>query len=123
MNSRYGKRRDLAGFDFASTAPENVCVTDRNADRFQVCIDRGLVRQHQLFLRAVRDAHHVDIAKLSAALAPVGMSHDVESTNLPAGFYLASFGHRPVKQRVEFGNALAGAERFDMFQKGREPDQ
>ena len=80
-------------------------------------IDRRFVSQHQFLLRAVRDAHHIHIAKLRPAFAPVSVGHDVKSPDLSARFNLSPFGHCPMKQGVESRDALAAAERFNVFQE------
>jgi len=41
-----------------------------------------------------------DVAELRAALAPVGMGHDVEAADLLAGLYLPALGDRPVEEGV-----------------------
>src|SRR5215470_4882762 len=62
-------RRNLRRLDLASSAPEDVGVTDRDADRREVLVDGPLMRQHAILLRAMRDGHDVHVAKLGAALA------------------------------------------------------
>src|SRR3989440_12670405 len=66
------------------------------------------------------DAHDVDVAEFSAAFAPVGVGHDVEAADLLAGFDFAASGDGPVEKGVEFGDAFAGAEGFDMLEEGGE---
>ena len=75
----------------------------------EVLVDGGLVGEDEFLVRAVGDAHDVDVAELRAAFAPVGVGHDVEAADLPAGFDLAAGGDGPVEQGVVLGHLLAGA--------------
>ena len=54
-------------------------------------VDRFFVGEDFLFFLAVRDAHDVDVAKLRAALTPVGVGHDVVAADLLAGLPLDEF--------------------------------
>src|SRR6266550_6173108 len=83
-------------------------------------VDGAFMGEDGFFFGAVGDAHDVDVAEFSAAFAPVGVGHDVEAADLLAGLDLAAFGDGPVEKGVEFGDALAGAEGFDVFEEGGE---
>ena len=73
-----------------------------------MAIDRSFVREDQLFVRAVRDAHDVDVVKIRAAFAPISVGHDVKSADLLTCFDFPAGRDRPVKQRIEFRDTLAG---------------
>ena len=89
----------------------------------QVLVDRRFVGEHELLIRAVRDAHDVDVAELGAALAPVRVGHDVVPPNLATGVDSRARRDGPVEQRVVPRHALAGRERLDVFEERREaPD-
>src|SRR4029078_11521854 len=80
-----GDGGDLAGLDLAAAAPEDVGIAHRDAgDGNQVLVDRALVGEDEVFVGAVGDAHDVDVAEFFTGLAPVGVSHDVEPSDLPA---------------------------------------
>ena len=64
-------------------------------------IDSGFVVQQQLFVRAVRHCHDVDVPKFRAGLAPVAMRQDMMSPDFAARFNFAARRYRPMKQRVE----------------------
>src|ERR1700722_12665290 len=83
-------------------------------------VDGGFVGEDKLFVGAVGDAHDVDVVEFGSAFAPVGVGHDVEAADLPAGFDFAAGGDCPVEQGVEFGDAFAGGQGLDVFQEGRE---
>src|SRR4051794_35845892 len=63
--------RDLARLDLAAAAPEDVGVTDGDADGSQMFVDGFLVGENAFLFHAVGDAHDVDVAELGAAFAPV----------------------------------------------------
>ena len=65
------------------------------------------VIQEQLFIRAVRHGHDVDVVKFRAGFAPVAMRQDVVTAHLASRFYFATGRHCPVKQRVEARDAHA----------------
>ena len=80
-------------------------------------IDGFFVGHDQWFFGAVGDAHDVDVAEFGATLTPVAVGHDVETADLLAGLHFAAGRNGPVKERVEFGDALAGGEGFDVFEE------
>src|ERR1035437_3457863 len=76
-----GEGGDFGGFDFGASAPEDVGVGDLEEAAFgagEVGVDGGLVGEDHLLVGAVGDAHDVDVVEFGAALAPVGVGHDVE---------------------------------------------
>src|ERR1700741_1431775 len=75
-------RRDLRRLDLASTAPEHIRVTHRNADRRQMLVDRPLGGENPVLLRSVRDGHDVTVAEPGTAPPPVAMREDVETAHL-----------------------------------------
>ena len=115
------ERRDFARLDLASAAPEDVAVADGYSLGGEMPVDRTLVREKQILIRAVRDAHDVDVIEFLAPLSPIGVSHDVEPPDFPPGVEFLSRGNGPVKQGVEFGHALAPRQWLDVFEKRREP--
>ena len=66
-------RRNLRWFDFAASAPEDVRVRNGYAARLKMPINGRLVIEQQLFIRAMRDGHDVDILEFGARFAPVTM--------------------------------------------------
>ena len=60
-------------------------------------VDGGFVRQNHFLFLAVGDAHDVNVVEFRAALAPVGVGHDVEAADLLPGFNLAAGRDGPVK--------------------------
>jgi hypothetical protein len=82
-------------------------------------VDRLLVCEHEVAIRAVRDGHDVHVAKLGASLAPVAMRENVEPSDFAASLELAPLRHRPMKERIEPRHALAVLQRLDMFEKRR----
>ena len=115
-----GEGGDFAGFDFAAAAPEDVGVGNRDSDFGEVLIDRGFVGEDEIFVRAVGDSHHVDVAKLGTAFAPVSVCEDVVTADFAAGFDFASGWNCPMKQGVKAGDAFAISERFDVFEESGE---
>lgn len=82
------------------------------------------MRQKQVLVAAMGDAHDVDVVELRPAFAPVGVGHDVEAANLLPGLDFPARGDRPVEKGIELGDALAGSEGLNVFEEGREaPDQ
>ena len=117
------KRRDFAGLDFAAAAPEDVGVGDGDALIGEVGVDGVFVGEEQLLVGAVGDAHDVDVIEFRPALAPIGVGHDVEAPDLPAGVDFPAGRDGPVKEGVEAGDALAVGERLDVLEEGGEsPD-
>jgi hypothetical protein len=117
------ERRDLRGLDLAAAAPEDVGVADRRCRlRADARRSRPCARA-RLLVEPVRDAHDVDVAELRAALAPVGVRHDVVAPDLAPGVDLAARRHRPVEERVVARDAFAGLIGLDVLEKRREtPD-
>ena len=111
---------DLAGFDLAAAAPEDVGVFDRDAGVDEVFVDGGFVGEDGFFVGAVDDAHDVDIGEAFAAFAPVGVGHDGVTTDFTAGAFLHAFGDFPVEEGVEAGDADAGGAGLDVFEEGGE---
>ena len=66
-------RRNLRWFDLAASAPEDVCVSDREIARGKMPINGGLVIEQQLFIGAMRNGHDVDILEFGTRFAPVTM--------------------------------------------------
>ena len=83
-------------------------------------VDGGFVGEDDVFVGAVGDAHDVDVVEFGAAFAPVGVGHDVDAADFPAGLDFAAGRDGPVEKGVEFGDALAVGERFDVFEEGGE---
>ena len=75
------------------------------------------VLEQQLFVRAVRNGHDVDILEFGAGLAPVTMGENVMPADFASGFDLATRRHRPVKKRVESRDTNSASRRFDVFQE------
>ena len=116
-------RGNLARLDFAATAPEDVRVSDRDADAREVRVDRGFVREDAFLFGAVADSHDVHVVEIRAAFAPVAMRQDFVAADLAAGFDFAPGGHAPVEERIETRDALAGRAWLHMFEEsGEAPD-
>lgn len=64
---------DLAGFDFASSAPEDIGVGNGHADICQVSIDGGFVGEDAIFFGAMTDRHNIDLIEFWASFAPVAV--------------------------------------------------
>ena len=88
---------------------------------FEMLVDCGLVRQNEILVRAVTDAHDVDVREFFAALAPVGVGHAVMSADLFACLDFPARRDAPVEQRVELGDALAVLVSLDVLEEGRKP--
>src|SRR5437016_3824492 len=78
------KRRNLARFDLAAATPEHIRVAHDDTGFFEMPVNGGFVRKQHLFVRAVGDAHDVDVMELRAAFTPVGVRHDVMPADFPA---------------------------------------
>ena len=119
-----GDGRDFGGLDLATAAPEDGGVVDGDAGLSEVFIDGGFVGEDAVFLRAVRDAHDVDVVKLGSTFAPVGVGHDVVPPDLATGIEFAAGAHGPVEEGVVAGDALITRDGFDVFEeRGEAPDQ
>ena len=86
----------------------------------QVRVDRRLVRADAVAVGPVRHGHDVDVVEFRAALAPVAMGEDVVPADLAARLDLAARRHRPVEQRIEARDALAGPGGLHVLEEGRE---
>ena len=80
-------------------------------------IYRRFVVEKQLFIRAVRNGHDVDVLKFGTGFAPIAMGENVMPADFAARFNLATRRHRPVKQRIETRDTNSTSRRFDVFQK------
>ena len=98
-------RRNLGWLDLAASAPENVCVGHREAACHQVLINGRLMVEEQLFVGAVRHSHYVNVLEFGAGFAPIAMSQNMMTTNLAPRFHFTARRHRPMKERVESGDA------------------
>ena len=90
-------RRNLRWLDLAATTPENVCIGDREVAQAKVLINGRLVIEKQLFIRAVRHGHDVDVLEFRPRFAPVTMRQNMMTANLAARFNFTTRGHGPVK--------------------------
>src|SRR5690349_6199546 len=81
---------NFAGLDLAATAPEDICVADWDADRSEMGIDRGLVREDPVLLGPVTDGHDIHVVEVGAAFAPVTMGEDVVPADFAAGLDLTA---------------------------------
>jgi len=113
-------RADLAGFDLAAAAPEDVGVEQRDVDVGQVFVDRGLVGEHGLLVGAVDDAHDVHIGKALAAFTPVAVGHDGMTADFAASTFFHALRHTPVEKSVEAGDTLAAGAGLHMLEEGGE---
>ncbi len=111
---------DLAGFDLAATAPEDVGVFNWDAARLEVGVDGGFVLHDEVAIGAVDDTHDIDIAELGAAFAPIAVGHDGVAADLASGAFLHADGDFPMEEAVESGDANAGGGGFDVFEEGGE---
>src|SRR5580765_5833108 len=66
-------RRNLRWFDFATPAPEHVCVRHGDLAHMEMLINRRLVLEQESLIRAVRHSHDVDVPKFRTGFAPVAM--------------------------------------------------
>src|SRR5882672_2990314 len=94
-------RRNLRWLNLAASAPEDVCVSDRDAGCGKMPIDRSLVIQQQLFIRAMRNSHDVDVLEFRPRFAPVAMRQNMVAADFPTRLNFTTGRHRPMKQRVE----------------------
>ena len=83
-------------------------------------VDRGLVREHERFVGAVRDTHNVHVVELGAGLAPVAVGKDVVAAYFATGLDLATRRDGPVEERVIAGDALAARRFLDVLEERRE---
>src|SRR5438067_690390 len=86
-------------------------------------VNRALVRQETLFVRAVRDSHNVHVSKLRPGFAPVTMREDVMPPDFAARFDFASGRNGPVEQSVKLCHTHATSRWFHVFEEsGKTPD-
>src|SRR5437762_11888860 len=100
-------RRNLRWLNLAASAPENICVRNWDAGQIEMPIDSGLMIEQQLFIRAMRNGHDVDVLKFGARFAPVAMCQNMMTPYLAACFNFATGRHRPMNQRIEPRHAQA----------------
>src|SRR6266404_346727 len=112
--------RNFAGLYLAATAPKDIRVTYVDARLLEVFVNGGFVGEEHRFVRAVGDSHDVDVVKLGAALAPIGVRHDVVPTHFTARLDFTTGRHSPVKEGVISCHRLAVHDRLYVFQKCRE---
>ena len=113
-------RRNLARLDLAATTPEHIRVVHRDADAREVRVDCRLVREHAFLLRAVADGHDVHVVEIRPALAPVAVREDRVPPHFAARLDLATRGHTPVEERVEFRHTLSGRARLHVLEESGE---
>src|SRR5688572_393765 len=114
-------RRNLARLDLAAAAPEDVRIAHRDATRGQMLVDRFLMLEHALLLRAMRDRHNIHVVEFRTAFAPVAVREDVMAPGFTAGLNLAPRRHRPMKERIKPRDALPARTRFHMLEERAEP--
>ena len=66
-------RRNLRWLDLAASAPENICVRNRDIPGLQMPIHGGLMIEEQLLIRAMRHSHDIDVPEFGAGFAPVAV--------------------------------------------------
>src|ERR1700730_11254022 len=88
--------RDLGWLYLAAPAPKHVRVENGDAGLLEMFVDRELVPEHNLFVRAVRHGHDIHVAELGPALAPVRVSKNVMASHLPPRFDLSPGRNTPV---------------------------
>src|SRR5581483_28785 len=106
---------DLRWLNLGTAAPEHVRIADRYPYSVEMLVNRGFVREHQRFVRPMRDGHQVHVGEVRAAFAPVGVREDIVPADLAAGFDFAAWGDAPMEKRIVARDADAGARRFDVL--------
>src|SRR5687768_28676 len=81
--------------DLAAATPEDVGVANRNAERREMDVNRRLVLDDEVLVEPVRHRHHVDVAELSPAFAPVSVGEDMMPGDLASGFDFSALRHLP----------------------------
>ena len=71
----------------------------------------------QLFIRAVRDGHDVDVLKFGACFAPIAMGKNTMAANFAPRFNFATWRHGPMEECVEAGHTNSASRWFDVFEK------
>ncbi len=126
INARFSQpffireRRNFAGFDLASSTPEDVGVARGDSDGGKVFVDGGFVGEDFFAVGAVGDAHDVDVVELRAAFTPVAVGHDVKAADLAARIILAARGDGPMEKGVVLGNAFACGVGLYVLEEGGE---